>query len=53
MYNPGGTMRSLLSGQGSIVAAIPSFASALVTSTVILQMDIAGYVFLLGRMEPI
>jgi hypothetical protein len=35
------------------VAAIPSFASAFVTATVLLQMGIAGYVFLLGRMEPI
>jgi hypothetical protein len=38
---------------GSIVAAIPSFASAFVTVTVMLQTGIAGYVFLLGRMEPI
>ncbi len=32
---------------------MPSFASAFVTATVILQMGIAGYVFLLGRTEPI
>jgi ACS family D-galactonate transporter-like MFS transporter len=38
---------------GYIVAATHTFASAFVTATVILLMGIAGYVFLLGRMEPI
>ena len=36
-----------------IVSATHSFASAFVTATVILIFGIAGYVLLLGRMEPI
>jgi MFS family permease len=38
---------------GYIVAASHSFAAAFVTATVILLMGIVGYVFLLGRIEPI
>jgi MFS transporter, ACS family, D-galactonate transporter len=38
---------------GYIVAASHSFAAAFVTATVILLMGIAGYIFLLGRIEPI
>jgi MFS transporter, ACS family, D-galactonate transporter len=38
---------------GYIVAATHSFSSAFVTATVILMAGIAGYVILLGRMEPI
>jgi ACS family D-galactonate transporter-like MFS transporter len=38
---------------GYIVSASHSFASAFVTATVILLAGIAGYVFLLGRIEPI
>jgi len=36
-----------------IVAATHSFASAFVTAAVILFLGIAGYAFLLGRIEPI
>lgn len=38
---------------GYIVAATHSFASAFAVSTVILFVGIAGYIFLLGRIEPI
>ena len=38
---------------GYIVAATHSFAAAFVTATVILLLGIAGYIFLLGRIEPI
>ncbi|MFZ0419628.1 MAG: MFS transporter [Candidatus Sulfotelmatobacter sp.] len=38
---------------GYIVSASHSFAAAFVTATVILLMGIAGYIFLLGRIEPI
>ena len=38
---------------GYIVAASHSFAAAFVTATVILLMGIVGYIFLLGRIEPI
>lgn len=60
-----GTLASIanLSGQlaaisapiitGYIVSATRSFASAFVTAAVILFLGIAGYAFLLGRLEPI
>ena len=38
---------------GYMVAATHSFAAAFVTATVILLLGIVGYVFLLGRIEPI
>jgi ACS family D-galactonate transporter-like MFS transporter len=38
---------------GYIVSASHSFAAAFVTATVILLAGIAGYIFLLGRIEPI
>lgn len=38
---------------GYIVAATHAYSSAFVTATVILLLGICGYVFLLGRMEPI
>jgi sugar phosphate permease len=38
---------------GYIVSATQSFASAFVTAAVILFLGIFGYVFLLGRIEPI
>jgi ACS family D-galactonate transporter-like MFS transporter len=38
---------------GYIVSASHSFAAAFVTATIILLAGIAGYVFLLGRIEPI
>ncbi len=38
---------------GYIVAATHSFAAAFVTATIILLLGIAGYIFLLGRIEPI
>jgi MFS transporter, ACS family, D-galactonate transporter len=38
---------------GYIVAATHSFAAAFVTAAVILLLGIAGYAFLLGRIEPI
>src|ERR1700685_1277235 len=38
---------------GYIVSATHSFASAFVTATAILMLGIAGYIFLLGRIEPI
>ncbi|MGB7848227.1 MAG: MFS transporter [Candidatus Acidiferrum sp.] len=38
---------------GYIVSATHSFASAFITATVILLVGIAGYAFLLGRIEPI
>jgi MFS-type transporter involved in bile tolerance (Atg22 family) len=38
---------------GYIVSATHSFASAFVTATVILLLGIAGYAFLLRRIEPI
>ena len=38
---------------GYIVSATHSFASAFVTATAILLLGIAGYIFLLGRIEPI
>jgi sugar phosphate permease len=38
---------------GYIVSASHSFAAAFVTATVILLLGIAGYIFLLGRIEPI
>ncbi len=38
---------------GYIVAETHSFAAAFVTATIILLLGIAGYVFLLGRIEPI
>jgi ACS family D-galactonate transporter-like MFS transporter len=38
---------------GYIVAATHSFAGAFIAATVFLLLGIAGYVFLLGRMDPI
>ena len=38
---------------GYIVAATHSFAGAFIAATVFLVIGIAGYVFLLGRMNPI
>jgi ACS family D-galactonate transporter-like MFS transporter len=38
---------------GDIVSATHSFAAAFATATVILLLGIAGYIFLLGRIEPI
>jgi MFS-type transporter involved in bile tolerance (Atg22 family) len=38
---------------GYTVSASHSFAAAFVTATVILLLGIVGYVFLLGRIEPI
>jgi len=38
---------------GYIVSETHSFAAAFVTATVILLLGIAGYIFLLGRIEPI
>jgi MFS family permease len=38
---------------GYIVSETHSFAAAFVTATVILLLGIVGYVFLLGRIEPI
>jgi MFS family permease len=38
---------------GYIVSGTHSFASAFVTATVILLLGIAGYIFLLGHIEPI
>jgi ACS family D-galactonate transporter-like MFS transporter len=38
---------------GYIVFASHSFAAAFVTATVILLLGIVGYIFLLGRIEPI
>jgi ACS family D-galactonate transporter-like MFS transporter len=38
---------------GYIVSASRSFAAAFVTATAILLLGIAGYIFLLGRIEPI
>ncbi len=38
---------------GYIVSGTHSFAAAFVTATVILLLGIAGYIFLLGRIEPI
>ena len=38
---------------GYIVAATHAFSSAFVVATVVLLVGISGYVFLLGRMEPI
>jgi ACS family D-galactonate transporter-like MFS transporter len=38
---------------GYTVSASHSFAAAFVTATLILLMGIAGYIFLLGRIEPI
>jgi sugar phosphate permease len=38
---------------GYIVSATHSFAAAFVTATAILLLGIAGYIFLLGRIEPI
>jgi sugar phosphate permease len=38
---------------GYIVSATHSFASAFVTATAILLLGIVGYIFLLGRIEPI
>jgi MFS-type transporter involved in bile tolerance (Atg22 family) len=38
---------------GYIVSETHSFAAAFVTATVILLLGIAGYVFLLGKIEPI
>jgi ACS family D-galactonate transporter-like MFS transporter len=38
---------------GYIVSASHSFAAAFVTATVILLLGIVGYVFVLGRIEPI
>ena len=38
---------------GYIVSGSHSFAAAFVTATAILMLGIAGYVFLLGRIEPI
>jgi ACS family D-galactonate transporter-like MFS transporter len=38
---------------GYIVSGTRSFAAAFVTATVILLLGIAGYIFLLGRIEPI
>jgi MFS transporter, ACS family, D-galactonate transporter len=38
---------------GYIVSGTHSFAAAFVTATAILMLGIAGYIFLLGRIEPI
>ncbi|MGC1832108.1 MAG: hypothetical protein WA714_03515, partial [Candidatus Acidiferrales bacterium] len=38
---------------GYVAAITHSFASAFVAATVILLLGIAGYIFLLSRMEPI
>jgi MFS-type transporter involved in bile tolerance (Atg22 family) len=38
---------------GYIVTATHSFAAAFATCTVILFLGIVGYIFLLGRIEPI
>ncbi|MGA8270542.1 MAG: MFS transporter [Candidatus Sulfotelmatobacter sp.] len=38
---------------GYVVSASHSFATAFVTATVILLLGIVGYIFLLGRIEPI
>jgi MFS-type transporter involved in bile tolerance (Atg22 family) len=38
---------------GYIVSATHSFAAAFVSATVVLLLGIAGYVLLLGRIEPI
>jgi MFS transporter, ACS family, D-galactonate transporter len=38
---------------GYIVALTHSFAAAFVTATIILLLGIVGYIFLLGRIEPI
>ena len=38
---------------GYIVSSTNSFAAAFVTATVILLLGIVGYIFLLGRIEPI
>jgi len=38
---------------GYIVSATHSFAAAFLTATVILLLGIVGYIFLLGRIEPI
>jgi MFS transporter, ACS family, D-galactonate transporter len=38
---------------GHIVSGTHSFAAAFVTATIILLLGIVGYVFLLGRIEPI
>lgn len=38
---------------GYIVQTTHSFASAFVTATVVLLLGIVGYIFLLGRMEPV
>ena len=38
---------------GYVVSATRSFAAAFVTATVILLVGIVGYIFLLGRIEPI
>jgi MFS transporter, ACS family, D-galactonate transporter len=38
---------------GYIVSGTRSFAAAFVTATAILMLGIAGYIFLLGRIEPI
>jgi MFS transporter, ACS family, D-galactonate transporter len=38
---------------GYIVSRTHSFAAAFVTATIILLLGIAGYIFLLGRIEPI
>lgn len=38
---------------GYIVSASHSFAAAFVTATIILLLGIVGYIFLLGRIEPI
>jgi MFS family permease len=38
---------------GYIVSGTHSFAAAFVTATVILLLGIVGYIFLLGRIEPI
>jgi MFS-type transporter involved in bile tolerance (Atg22 family) len=38
---------------GYIVSTTHSFAAAFVTATIILLLGIVGYVFLLGRIEPI
>ena len=38
---------------GYIVSGTHSFAAAFVTATAILLLGIVGYIFLLGRIEPI
>lgn len=55
MVNFGGQIAAISAPivTGYIVSATHSFAAAFVIATIILFLGIAGYVFLLGRIEPI